>query len=484
MRRDGNECLPMPKGSDTFEESINQISQKCEYWERNGNSDNAVEAEVRPLVPYLLRTLGISQSNISPEYQCSNGRRVDFAASFLPVTSPSPITKPDLLVELKKPSIKFKEGASEYIRLVSQLRKYFDDQECNSVKYGIIFNGRQVQLFRKHGKLSYPISSILSVNHNEINKTIKYLQKNIQKDEKSRGTIITVWNNRGGVGKTTIAQSLGILISEKIRYGAKERNRVLLIDYDHNQGDLTANCKMERSEGMTKVILEADYLDKLTREKINTSLKSFTNIPVKGRSPRFPFKVKVIRADAEISLGSQSYRNDYDTKSRLPLRNLCLKLSADFDYIIIDSPPNFEQSIFSQEAISAADCILPLADYQNANSIRNYANFILRQIKDVQNSRADGGPYSLGIWINRWRSTWISTVTRNTVKNVINNVNDNKDKLELKRIFYKNSYRELRRIPEAADIARSIMDARGLPGVVRFIRARQAFEPLLKVFVD
>ena len=241
---------------------------------------------------------------------------------------------------------------------------------------------------------------------------------------------------------------------------------------------------MERSEGMTKVILDADYLDKLTREEINTSLKSFTNIPVKGRSPRFPFKVKVLRADAEISLGSQSYRNDYDTKSRLPLRNLCLKLSTDFDYIIIDSPPNFEQSIFSQEAISAADCILPLADYQNANSIRNYANFILRQIKDVQNSRADGGPYSLGIWINRWRSTWISTVTRNTVKNVINNVNDNKDKLELKRIFYKNSYRELRRIPEAADIARSIMDARGLPGVVRFIRARKAFEPLLKVFVD
>ena len=81
-----------------------------------------------------------------------------------------------------------------------------------------------------------------------------------------------------------------------------------------------------------------------------------------------------------------------------------------------------------------------------------------------------------------WR--FVSTVTRNTVKNVINNVNDNKDKLELKRIFYKNSYRELRRIPEAADIARSIMDARGLPGGVRFIRARKAFEPLLKVFVD
>ena len=79
--------------------------------------------------------------------------------------------------------------------------------------------------------LSYPISSILSLDKKNINGTISKLEKNIKQDEEIRGSIITVWNNKGGVGKTTIAQGLAILLSEKIIYGKKEKNRILLIDY-------------------------------------------------------------------------------------------------------------------------------------------------------------------------------------------------------------------------------------------------------------
>ena len=81
-----------------------------------------------------------------------------------------------------------------------------------------------------------------------------------------RGSIITVWNNKGGVGKTTIAQALAILLSEKITYGQKEKNRILLIDYDHNQGDLTANCKMERSKSKTIYLLDQDYKKNLSNQ--------------------------------------------------------------------------------------------------------------------------------------------------------------------------------------------------------------------------
>ena len=56
--------------------------------------------------------------------------------------------------------------------------------------------------------------------------------------------------------------------------------------------------------------------------------------------------------------------------------------------------------------------------------------------------------------------------------------------MELKRIFYKGKSKALRKIDETADIARSIMDAKGLPGVVRFIRARSAFDFLVKEFSD
>ena len=100
--------------------------------------------------------------------------------------------------------------------------------------------------------LSYPISSILSLDKENIDLTIAYLVEHIKQDSDLRGTILTVWNNKGGVSKTNIAQSLSILLSEKISFDKKKKKKILLIDFDHNQGDLTANCKMERSEGETK----------------------------------------------------------------------------------------------------------------------------------------------------------------------------------------------------------------------------------------
>ena len=57
------------------------------------------------------------------------------------------------------------------------------------------------------------------------------------------------------------------------------------------------------------------------------------------------------------------------------LGNLILSFSKLFDYVIIDAPPNYEQSIFSKEAVIAADCILPIqlrhydSGYNSAQSI-------------------------------------------------------------------------------------------------------------------
>ena len=175
---------------------------------------------------------------------------------------------------------------------------------------------------------------------------------------------------------------------------------------------------------------------------------------------------------------------NFDAKDRLPLRKLSLNLSKSFDYIIIDAPPNYEQSIFSQEAVSAADCILPIALFQNSNSIRNYANAVFDFIRPAQEKRKDGGPFSLGIWFNRWRNTWTSTPTSRSVENQIIEAEKAEDRMEIKRIFYKGKSKSFRKIYETADIARSIMEAKRWPGVVRYKRARNAFIPLVKHFSD
>ena len=58
------------------------------------------------------------------------------------------------------------------------------------------------------------------------------------------------------------------------------------------------------------------------------------------------------------------------------------------------------------------------------------------------------------------------------------------DTLGLMEIFYKPNTHLLRKLDENADIARSIMDAKGLPGVVRYLKARNAFDSLVKEFSD
>ena len=466
-------------------DALNQITRQCENWEKDKDLFiKANEAQSELLALNLLTVLGIAQEKIFPQYKCSRTSKVDLAARFKALEGSSKFSKPDIIIEIKKPSVIFAQGEKRYALTVSQLQTYLAAEKCKSVKYGIIFNGCQVQLFRKHGMLSYPISSVLSLDKKNINGTISYLKKSIKQDEEIRGSIITVWNNKGGVGKTTIAQGLAILLSEKIIYGKKEKNRILLIDYDHNQGDLTANCKMERSDGETKRLLEDEILGKLSKESIINSLPTFTNIPERGTRPRFPFEIKILKADSKLSEEGADYIKNFAAEDRLPLRELCLQLSELFDYIIIDAPPNYEQSIFSKEAVSAADCILPIALFQNNNSIRNYAKAVIDHIKPAQEKRNDGGPFSLGIWFNRWRTTWTPIPTSDSVKRQIENTEKEEDQIELKRIFYKPNTHLLRKLDENADIARSIMDAKGLPGVVRYLKARNAFDSLVKEFSD
>ena len=466
-------------------DALNQITRQCENWEKDKDLFiKANEAQSELLALNLLTVLGIAQEKIFPQYKCSRTSKVDLAARFKALEGSSKFSKPDIIIEIKKPSVIFAQGEKRYALTVSQLQTYLAAEKCKSVKYGIIFNGCQVQLFRKHGMLSYPISSVLSLDKKNINGTISYLKKSIKQDEEIRGSIITVWNNKGGVGKTTIAQGLAILLSEKIIYGKKEKNRILLIDYDHNQGDLTANCKMERSDGETKRLLEDEFLGKLSKESIINSLPTFTNIPERGTRPRFPFEIKILKADSKLSEEGPDYIKNFAAEDRLPLRELCLQLSELFDYIIIDAPPNYEQSIFSKEAVSAADCILPIALFQNNNSIRNYAKAVIDHIKPAQEKRNDGGPFSLGIWFNRWRTTWTPIPTSDSVKRQIENTEKEEDQIELKRIFYKPNTHLLRKLDENADIARSIMDAKGLPGVVRYLKARNAFDSLVKEFSD
>jgi len=468
---------------------LDDISNKSDHWS-NGPADPPNEEMVGLLVPKILLLIGIPDKEISKSYP-TTGRRdpVDYAARLISTENSLEFSlqpkNPDLIIEIKRPSKTFIDKGKEYFKAVEQLNRYFAGSKCKSVRFGLIFNGLHLQLFRKHDQLSYPITSILSTRRENIKKTISILKKRIEDFQDKRGSIISVWNNKGGVGKTSIAQSLSILLSRSKAFNRFDKNKILVIDYDHNQGDLTNNCGLPIGDGITKELLEKDIKDELTEEfDFDKYLSVFTN---KNRKPKanFEFEIKVLRADSKLSKLGEKYSQYFSSKNKFPLRELCLKLSKRFDYIIIDSPPNYEQSIFSKESIMASDCILPIGLYANKNSLINFAKFAKNDIKDAQIARFDGGPHILGLWINKWRRSWTERYTRECVQDIIESTNK-EDRLELERIFYKKFIRrlDLRKITERAEIARCIMDSNGLPGVVRFNSARVALQSLLKEFVE
>lgn len=67
------------------------------------------------------------------------------------------------------------------------------------------------------------------------------------------------------------------------------------------------------------------------------------------------------------------------------LRQYLLPLTKDYDYIIIDSPPNWNS--FSQRVIYATDLVLIPTKHNNIYSLKNAIDVVKTFIPEVQSYR-------------------------------------------------------------------------------------------------
>jgi len=144
------------------------------------------------------------------------------------------------------------------------------------------------------------------------------------------GKIISITNQKGGVGKTTTA----INISASIAVAEK---RVLLVDLDP-QGNATSGCGIERDS------LNGTTYDIFTRNKktaeliLPTDLKFFKIIPS---------NIDLIGAEVElIDMPGREYI----------LKEALQSVKEDFDYIILDCPPSL--GLLTVNALTAADSVI------------------------------------------------------------------------------------------------------------------------------
>ena len=143
------------------------------------------------------------------------------------------------------------------------------------------------------------------------------------------GKIISVANQKGGVGKTTTTVNLSTIL-------AKKGKKVLLIDTDP-QGNATSGVGVEKTVSFSVYDVLVDDV-----EIENTlQLTEMKNLEV------CPSNINV--AGAEVQLVSKENR-EYKLKEKIQ------KIKDDYDYIIIDCPPSL--GLVTLNAFTASDSVL------------------------------------------------------------------------------------------------------------------------------
>lgn len=143
------------------------------------------------------------------------------------------------------------------------------------------------------------------------------------------GKIISVANQKGGVGKTTTAVNLSASL-------AKKGKRVLLIDTDP-QGNATSGVGVDKSVQFSVYDVLVDGVD-IENTIQKTEIKNLEVCPS-----------NINLAGAEVQLVSVKER-EYRLKEKLD------KYKDNYDYIIIDCPPSL--GLVTLNAFTASDSVL------------------------------------------------------------------------------------------------------------------------------
>jgi chromosome partitioning protein len=192
---------------------------------------------------------------------------------------------------------------------------------------------------------------------------------------------IALLNEKGGVGKTTLAYNLGAGLALK-------GYRVLFIDADA-QANLTTQCGIKPKSGLFNVVIQHD-------DEQGEWGKNVFNVP--------PFAWRVGHADVgtlSILPGNLTTRTiPIATDDVFILKNRLEEIQDHFDYCIFDTAPS--PSLTHAMIYNATDAII-IPTEPTANSIQGVANTMSRitQINTIRQNNLAPLLKMLGLIINK-----------------------------------------------------------------------------------
>jgi cellulose biosynthesis protein BcsQ len=352
--------------------------------------ENAIEAIVNSqFVSVLIEALGFTKNDQFPQFPTGQGaQKVDFAARKNTESEKflfSPVA-PYLLVEGKGRAIatgakiNLAEGTPKYNESREQIKRYLLSPKCQTAQWGIITNGIHIQLFRRHGKVVIPATACTLINKSNISATVQHIKSLI--DNPPQALTVCIYNNKGGVGKTTTTLNLASILR-------KEKKKVLVVDFD-SQRDLTRTLGLD-----VGAITLSDCLTD-TKADVNKTVVHFTHIDKPGKIIHF-FDVIPSSEDME-DFTDQRLAESKIQKGAKRLRDILKPFVFKYDYILIDCPTQW--LFFSQSSVYASDVVLIPTKHNGLASLHNAARVITQFIPEIKKVRADGGPIALPIFFN------------------------------------------------------------------------------------
>ncbi len=430
--------------------------------------DNAPESIISNIIPEFLKILGYNITEMIPHFATGSGNNnVDYAVRKNMNNDVFVCTKsnPNLLLEIKGRDINLSENSTHYNSAVSQLKRYLLAPNCQSAQWGIVTNLKHIQLFRKHGKAIHPALPCMEMRLDNAMKVIEVIKNKIANPQKA--LTVVVYNNKGGVGKTTTTVNLAATLS---LFG----KRSLIVDFDPNQQDLTNSLGLKPSQDALYTWLE-NKSNQLPHGLITT--RKFTT------KSNNVLQFDIITSDEILrNLGEEKLRQMIRINR---LRQVLEPLKSYYDYILIDSPPNWR--FFSQSAVNAADVVLIPTKHNNIFSLENAAIFIKRFLPEVQQSRNDGGPIALPIFFNGEQITDAQKRTaEKAIDDILNQAKKDKNSLcDLTPYFYPRytqatKDRHIFNVPSFAHIANAAFDR--VPAVYKHRTACEHYVALAKEY--
>lgn len=186
-------------------------------------------------------------------------------------------------------------------------------------------------------------------SHDELISTVKntYLKESRrivkveEKEDKSRkAQVVTVFGTKGGVGKTTIAVNLAVLL-------AKAKKKVALVDLDLQFGDVSIFLNLLPKRTIAELAQEGSDLDgELIESYLISHLSGVKILPAPGR-PEYSELITPTHVEKVIE-----------------------HLSNLYDYIIVDTPPHFNDTNLSALDLSSQIILVLSMDVATIKNVK------------------------------------------------------------------------------------------------------------------